>query len=389
MGFLLILPSQWRSWVNEVPPGITHRLDPYKPYDAFLVMACHLKHIEDQAGISLTGVDQALIRYGGDAAIQLINMVFDSAGRLVAHLTDVAKALAAAFTGNGQAFANAVDDFIGRPQDHLGQVQPSAAAIADIPPAYLNLIQQWAETYGIDWTVLAGVLEVECDFGRCPNDVSSAGAIGPAQFLPSTFAQYHLPGMDNIRNPNDAIAAAAHYLKALGVDQNPTHALCAYNGAGGQSCGYADLVMSFARKYRGPPAGGGPVGNPSGAAGVAVKFAESKLGLPYVWGGNGPNGYDCSGLTHAAYAAAGVNLPRVADDQMKFGPRVPAGQPLMPGDLVFFLGSDSPGPGRAGHVGIAVSGTEMIDAPFTGTVIRFDPIQSAGYLGATRPAALK
>jgi cell wall-associated NlpC family hydrolase len=93
------------------------------------------------------------------------------------------------------------------------------------------------------------------------------------------------------------------------------------------------------------------------------------------------------GPTQAAYAAAGILLPRTADLQFRAGPRLPAGQPLMPGDLVFFLGSDSPGPGRAGHVGIAVSGTEMIDAPFTDAFIRFDPIYSQGYLGATRPAA--
>jgi cell wall-associated NlpC family hydrolase len=318
--------------------------------------------------------------------------VFDSAGRLVAHLTDVAKALAATFTGNGQAFANAVDDFIGRPQDHLGQVQPSAAARADIPPLYLNLIQQWAQTYGIDWTVLAGVLKVECDFGRGPNHcVSTAGALGPAQFLPSTFAQYHLPGMGNIWDPNDAIAAAANYLKALGLANPATEgsALCAYNGAGGQTCGYSDLVMSFARKYRGAPAGGGPVGSPTAAAQAAINFAHNQLGKPYVFGATGPNAFDCSGLTQAAYAAAGIQIPRNSVAQFNFGPRVPAGQPLMPGDLVFFVGADPPPPGHVGMV-VSVMPLEMIDAPFTGVPVRVDTFSTAvfsGYMGATRPTA--
>jgi soluble lytic murein transglycosylase-like protein len=391
VGFLLILPSDWHAWVRQVPPDLSQHLDPYKPYDAFLVMACHLKHLEDQMGIGLGGVAQALVAYGDDAAVQLVNIVVDAVARGDAHLWDIVRALAALITGNGQAFANAVLDFMGLSQNFLGQVGPSAAALADIPANYLHLIQGWAERYGIDWTVLAGVLKVECDFGRGPNHcVSSAGALGPAQFLPSTFAKYHLPGMDNIWDPNDAIAAAANYLKALGLG-NPateTSALCAYNGAGGQTCGYADLVMSFARKYRGAPAGGGPVGNPSSAAQAAIRFAESKLGLPYLFGGTGPNAFDCSGLTQAAYAAAGIQIPRNSVAQFDAGPRVPAGQPLMPGDLVFFVGVDPPPPG---HVGMAISSTEMIDAPFTGAVIRFDPIffNGNGYLGATRPSALK
>jgi NlpC/P60 family/Transglycosylase SLT domain len=387
MGFLLILPSDWRAWVKEVPADASQHLDPYKPHDAFLVMACHLKHLEEQMGIGLGGIAQALVAYGSDAAVQLVNIVVDAVARGVVDLGDVVRALAAAVTGNGEAFANAVLDFMGLSQNFLGQVGPSAAALADIPANYLHLIQQWADKYGIDWTVLAGVLKVECDFGRGPNNcVSSAGALGPAQFLPSTFAQYHLPGMGNIWDPNDAIAAAAHYLKVLGLANPATEssALCRYNGAGGQSCGYADMVMSFARKYRGAPAGGIAVGNPGGAAQAAIRFAVSKLGLPYVWAATGPNAFDCSGLTQAAYAAAGIQIPRNSVAQFQAGPRVPAGQPLMPGDLVFFVGADPPPPG---HVGIAVSSTEMIDAPHTGAVVRFDPIYSQGYMGATRPAA--
>jgi cell wall-associated NlpC family hydrolase len=72
------------------------------------------------------------------------------------------------------------------------------------------------------------------------------------------------------------------------------------------------------------------------AALAAVAFARAQLGKPYIWGGNGNPGFDCSGLTKAAYAAAGITLSRVDQDQYNAGPLLPAGQPLQPGDLVFF-----------------------------------------------------
>lgn len=117
---------------------------------------------------------------------------------------------------------------------------------------------------------------------------------------------------------------------------------------------------------------------------VAARFACMQLGKPYVWGGNSQadGGFDCSGLTKAAYAAAGIPLPRVAQDQYTAGPLLPGGQPLQPGDLVFFGSS----PHAVTHVGIAISPTDMIDAPDVGLVVRVDHIGSNA-IGATRPAA--
>jgi cell wall-associated NlpC family hydrolase len=113
---------------------------------------------------------------------------------------------------------------------------------------------------------------------------------------------------------------------------------------------------------------------------VAVQFACAQLGKPYVWGGNGDPGFDCSGLTKAAYATAGITLPRVAQDQFNAGPVV-SGQPLLPGDLLFFGASAS----TVTHVGIALSSTEMINSPDVGLPVRVDHIN--GHLvGVTRPA---
>jgi cell wall-associated NlpC family hydrolase len=116
---------------------------------------------------------------------------------------------------------------------------------------------------------------------------------------------------------------------------------------------------------------------------VAVNYALAELGVPYAWGGEGAGGFDCSGLTQAAYLAAGVELPRTAQAQYDAGPPVPTGSPLEPGDLVFFGSSQE----AVDHVGIVVGPDEMVDAPHTGAVVRIESDQWADYVGATRPAA--
>lgn len=94
-----------------------------------------------------------------------------------------------------------------------------------------------------------------------------------------------------------------------------------------------------------------------------LRFACEQLGRPYVWGGNGGagGGFDRSGLTHAAYAAAGVNLPRTAQTQYQAGPLLPADAALEPGDLAFF-GT----PANAHHVTISLGGTEIVHSPTFG-----------------------
>lgn len=124
----------------------------------------------------------------------------------------------------------------------------------------------------------------------------------------------------------------------------------------------------------------------SGQAAGAIYFAQKKLGTPYLWGGNGTpeqqGRFDCSGLTKAAYASVGITLPRVANDQWYAGAH-PRRSELRPGDLVFFA-YDLDNPRSIHHVGIYVGGGYMINAPYTGAVIRFDKIDTADYIGATR-----
>jgi peptidoglycan DL-endopeptidase CwlO len=121
-------------------------------------------------------------------------------------------------------------------------------------------------------------------------------------------------------------------------------------------------------------------GSTSTQAGKAVAFAYAQLGKPYEWGATGPDAYDCSGLVQAAWAAAGVSIPRTTYDQWASLPHV-SSSALEPGDLLFF---DS-----IGHVAIYVGGGYMIDAPRTGLDVEKVSINTdwykASFDGATRP----
>ncbi len=99
-----------------------------------------------------------------------------------------------------------------------------------------------------------------------------------------------------------------------------------------------------------------------------LAYASNFLGIPYVWGGTSPLGFDCSGFTQYVFSHFGVNLPRVSEDQQNVGTLVSRAN-LQPGDLVFF---GTP----AHHVGIYVGNGKMINAPHTGAVIRIQTLNS-------------
>jgi cell wall-associated NlpC family hydrolase len=130
------------------------------------------------------------------------------------------------------------------------------------------------------------------------------------------------------------------------------------------------------------------------APGVALDWALAQVGTPYIWGGETPGvGFDCSGLTQAAYRAAGIQLPRTAQEQYDATAKLPPGDPLQPGDLVFF-GQGATDVTHVGiYAGIQAGQPVMVDAPHTGADVRVEPFpdvvgQSWGterYLGATAP----
>ncbi len=286
--------------------------------------------------------------------------------------------LAAVAAGSGPTGMSPVGDSpVGSPGS--GGAQPGPA----LPTDWLRLYQQAAATCpGLPWSIVAAVGTVESDSGRSTapgvwSGANGAGAEGPMQFEPATFAAYATVGPDGARPPTpydpvDAVYSATTMLCADGGGLGSTlrAAIEDYN----HSDTYADTVLTLSLALA-------EDSTVSGSVVAALTFAAQHLGTPYLWGGTGPGGFDCSGLAQAAYRTAGIDLPRVAQAQFDAGPAVPASATVRPGDLVFY-GS---GPSGVDHVGLYVGAGEMIDAPHTGALVRFDDAHGAGLVGATRP----
>ncbi len=280
----------------------------------------------------------------------------------------------------------------------------SLAATTQIPPAMVALYQQAAATCpGLPWTILAAIGTVESDNGQSNlpgvlSGANAAGAMGIMQFEPATFAEYATPvppgGADppSPYDPTDAVYAAARLLCANGAagGTDIPGAIFAYN----HSTSYVQQVLTLAESYGGIAATAVDLSG-SIAGAMAVEWALAQIGTPYVWGGETPGvGFDCSGLVQAAYAVAGIRLPRVAQDQYDSTLKVPAGSPLAPGDLVFFGGSTSSIDHVGLYVGVVDGQSVMVDAPHTGADVRAEgfpamvgsPYGGLVFVGATRPS---
>jgi len=135
-----------------------------------------------------------------------------------------------------------------------------------------------------------------------------------------------------------------------------------------------------------PVVSGSSAGSSAGLA--AVRYAESQIGVPYVWGGETPGlGFDCSGLVQWAWARAGFSMPRTTETQWAALPHVPLSQ-LRPGDLLFYYNLD--GDNAVDHVTMYVGSgpwgsSTTIAAAHTGTNISLAPIFTFGLIGAARP----
>ncbi|SDQ59700.1 C40 family peptidase [Thermostaphylospora chromogena] len=117
---------------------------------------------------------------------------------------------------------------------------------------------------------------------------------------------------------------------------------------------------------------------------IAADWALTQLGKPYVWAADGPDSYDCSGLTMRAWEKVGVRLDHWTGTQWTSGPHIPLDR-LRRGDLVFF-GRITNDPGDIHHVGIYIGRGMMVHAPQTGDVVRIAPIWRRDLVGATRPS---
>jgi peptidoglycan DL-endopeptidase CwlO len=124
-------------------------------------------------------------------------------------------------------------------------------------------------------------------------------------------------------------------------------------------------------------------GGVSRTALLAIEAAQSQIGKPYMYGGAGPDSWDCSGLTQWAFAQAGVLIPRTAADQYAAIPNKIALGQIEPGDLLFWA-TDLSDPTTIHHVAIYVGNGLMLAAPHTGTNVQVQPVYLDGYIGAVR-----
>ncbi|GAA3539991.1 C40 family peptidase [Amycolatopsis ultiminotia] len=236
----------------------------------------------------------------------------------------------------------------------------------------------------LSWVTLAGVGEAGADHGR--RDGTLMG-LSTAQWKKygSKITGIAKPALTD---PASAAVAAGRALCAGDVDLTAGNgwwkAMAGYHSGNGlelfrqQVLGYAQLYATLSLD---PAKSGTPAVH-------ATRFALGQLGLPYVWGGNGPDagaaGFDCSGLTKASYDSAGVALPRTADSQFRSMPAVPPGKEPQLGDLVFY---GNPGT-RIHHVGLYLGNGLMINAPTEGQAIQIHTFHTPGddYAGAGHPA---
>lgn len=283
-----------------------------------------------------------------------------------------------------------------------GQPQGSGLNTSAVPSAYLPwVLRAGSLCPAISPAVIAAQDQAESNWN--PRAVSGVGAEGIAQFLPSVFPAWgrNDDGTGNVSpyNPRDGIMAQGRYdcsLAALGqrlisggqASGTATDlALAAYNagpGAVEQARGIPAAAASYvhqidslaASKYAATTTAAG-----SHAGLTAVPVAETALGTPYHLGGScaGPHGpdpsgwCDCSSLVQMAWRAAGVSIPRQTYQQWRVGTPVASVSQLVPGDLVFIPGSDATSAGP-GHVGMYVGNGMLINAPYTGQVVRLEPV---------------
>ena len=218
------------------------------------------------------------------------------------------------------------------------------------------------------WTILAGIGTVESDNGQSnlpgvhsgqngfgaasPMQIGIEGAstnswggapVHPAsEVVSGVAADGDGDGIADVYDPADAIAGAAKYLIRAGVQSNVSGAIFAYNHL--QS--YVQSVLMYAGQYSGGnfsvvsaqmPTTASATGCtaaqiaaangvPSQAVATAIAFAQQQLGKPYLWGGTGPDAFDCSGLVMMAYRQAGIGIARTSEAQWATLPHVPASQ---------------------------------------------------------------
>jgi hypothetical protein len=243
----------------------------------------------------------------------------------------------------------------------------------------------------------------DTDDGRWDTDDTWDRAVGPMQFIPSSWAIHGADGNhDGRRDPNnvvDAALASGGYLctgeRDVEVEKDRRAAVFSYN----HSWDYVDLVLDWAKRYVGGDfkvvqANGVNCEDNELPANIGdlveqiIQFALAQRGKPYVFGANGPDAWDCSSLLQAAYRSVGLAIPRTTFEQWPFGVKIDKGEE-QPGDLVFFNSGPGTSANNPGHVGMVIGGGKMIVASCSACVpaIGVKPYKRSNWVGTTRPLA--
>lgn len=264
----------------------------------------------------------------------------------------------------------------------------------------------------LSWVTLAGIGRTASDHGRADghsirptgtmstplNTLPLRGADGKAVDTTATAGPMQLPlglwerwqrsedGKPNPQNIDDAALTTATALCSEGRDTATGEGWWSAIKSVRDSDLYLQRVLAHANVYGTMAQAKRPI-DPKVLR--SVRFAVSKIGLPYVWGGNGLEGghagFDCSGLTTYSYADAGVELPRTAHTQYFATKRVPANEEPRLGDLVFYGNPRT----KVHHVGMYIGNGQMINAPTFGQAVQIHSYRTPGddYTGAGRPVA--
>lgn len=263
----------------------------------------------------------------------------------------------------------------------------------------------------LSWVTLAAVGKIASDHGRhggrelddqgvpdraigtieerdfAGDNISQPGAAGPLQLGQAAWQQWATSDSDdkpNVQDIDDAALTAGYALcgddRDLGTQDDWISGLSLFNDAPR----YIHRVVATASVY-------GTVGQrrhaPDEPALQAVTYAISKIGLPYVWGGDGSEagdeGFDCSGLTKAAYGVADIGIPRTAHAQYTAASAVSGDDKPELGDLIFYGN-----PEHIHHVGIYIGNNQMVDAPTFGQAVQVHRYHTAGddFVRAGRPS---